>query len=78
MQFIGEALGKIFSWLFNLLPDSFVRTFLNTYSADIEEFKSYAGVVAYFLPIDDMVTMTGIWAGVMGAMFIFYAIKNRL
>ena len=68
------TLAKILNSLFGLLPD-------NPFAKTIETLTSTSNswsYIAYFVPIQAIVTMTTTWAVAMGAYYVWSAVSSWL
>lgn len=73
-----SILDSLISFLLNLLPDSFIASALEEAAPDIEAIMNVVGYINYFIPLDTMSAIFGVWSVSMLALWVYYAIKNRL
>lgn len=73
-----SILDSLFSFLLNLLPDSFIASALEEAAPDIEAIMNVVGYINYFIPLDTMSVILSVWTVAMLALWVYYTIKNRI
>lgn len=63
-------------FVMNILPDSFVQTFISDHIVGFADFYSVLGYVNYFVPIYHLKTMCSFWLPGMVAIAIYYNVKG--
>lgn len=75
---IFSIFNELFSFLLNLLPDSFISSALEEASEEITVVINVIGYINYWLPLDKVYLIFNIWATAMTALWVYYTIKNRI
>lgn len=78
MGLISKVLGNILIFLLGILPDSPVAGWLESHNVAIVEMQEILGYVNYFVPLGAMFDVTAAWSSLMGSLFVYYSIRNRL
>ena len=78
MGWIAGILGDVLIFLLNILPDSPVPGWLSEHGISVSQVQDILGYLNYFVPLQIMYDITLAWSGLMGALWVYYGIRNRL
>ena len=78
MSAIRDLFGigtKVFTFLFELLPND---PFIQYISSACDAYSEYTGYLNYFVPVQRLVEITGVWISAISVYYAYRVAKNAV